>query len=237
MSVRLSFPQHVAIIMDGNGRWAQKRGLPRLSGHQKGAQVLKDVVRACPDLGVQYLTVYAFSSENWRRPAKEISGIMALLQHYLGTEAQALNEANVRLKVIGDCHKFSPTIQKQILGVETLTAKNTGLHLQIALNYGGRAEILQAVQRLATEIQKGRLTPEVITEELFQQHFYAPEIPDPELLIRTSGEQRISNYLLWQLAYTELLFVEKLWPDFTPTDLERALDAYSKRERRFGQAA
>lgn len=237
MSATVSLPQHVALIMDGNRRWAQRRGLPPLAGHQQGAQALKKVVRACPDLGIRYLTVYAFSSENWQRPILEISGLIDLLKYYLKTEAKELHKAQVRLKVIGDKKRFSPFIQKQMEDVEALTAQNTRLHLQIALNYGSRAEIVHAAQGLARAVQKGLLTPEDITEEMVQKHFYAPEVPDPELLIRTSGEQRVSNYLLWQLAYTEFLFVEKMWPDFTPADLEKALDAYTKRERRFGHAA
>jgi len=231
-------PQHVAIIMDGNGRWARQRSLSRLEGHKKGSEVTHDIVKAAANLGISYLTLYAFSSENWRRDQQEVSGLMALLKHYLEHKTDSFHKEGIRLKVIGERDLLPNSILKLIENAEERTKSNTeGLTLQMAISYGSRAEIIHATKAIAEKVRDKRLEPEDITEQVFENHLYTADVPDPDLLIRTSGEQRISNYLLWQLAYTELIFVEKFWPDFTAQDLEDALLTYQNRERRFGTAA
>ncbi|HUX78263.1 MAG TPA: isoprenyl transferase [Alphaproteobacteria bacterium] len=233
----IKVPQHVAIIMDGNGRWARQQSLSRLEGHKRGSEVAREIVTAASRIGVSYLTLYAFSSENWRRDPLEISGLMALLKHYLETEAEELHKEGVRLKVIGERGLLPNTILALVEQVEELTKINKKLTIQMAISYGSRAEIINAVREIAQKSRDRRLDPEKITEQVFEQYLYTAGVPDPDLLIRTSGEQRISNYLLWQVAYTELVFVDKYWPDFTPEDFMDALLTFQNRERRFGTAA
>jgi len=230
-------PQHVAIIMDGNGRWARQQSLSRLVGHQRGSEVAREIVNVAARLGISYLTLYAFSSENWRRDPHEVSGLMALLKHYLESKSEELHQEGVRLKVIGERHLLPNTILDLIDQVEKLTKSNKTITLQMAISYGSRAEIINAVQQIAHKVRDQRLDPDGITETIFENHLYTSGIPDPDLLIRTSGEQRISNYLLWQLAYTELVFVDKFWPDFSEEDFIQALITYQNRERRFGTTA
>jgi undecaprenyl diphosphate synthase len=227
-------PRHVAIIMDGNGRWAKARGLPRTAGHRKGAEAVRRAIEAARDLGVAYLTIFSFSSENWRRPQGEVIDLMQLLRFYLRSEIADLHRNNVRLRIIGDRERLDPDIISLIDKAETLTHDNSGLTLVIALSYGSRQEITAAARNLAREVAAGRLSPEDIDEERFAGCLLTRDIPDPDLLIRTSGEQRISNFLLWQLAYTELVFVETHWPDFTKRDLEDAIREFHRRDRRFG---
>lgn len=233
----LKVPQHVAIIMDGNGRWAREQSLSRLEGHKRGSEVAREIVTAASRIGVSYLTLYAFSSENWRRDPNEVSGLMTLLKHYLETEAEEFHKEGVKLRVIGERELLPNTILNLVEEVEELTKKNKTITLQMAISYGSRAEILHAVQEIGQKIRDRRLDPDNITEEIFEEHLYTAGVPDPDLLIRTSGEQRISNYLLWQLAYTELVFVDKYWPDFTQEDFMETLMTYQNRERRFGTAA
>jgi undecaprenyl diphosphate synthase len=227
-------PRHVAIIMDGNGRWAKARGLPRTAGHRKGAEAVRRAIEAARDLGVAYLTIFSFSSENWRRPQGEVIDLMQLLRFYLRSEIADLHRNNVRLRIIGDRERLDPDIISLIDKAETLTHDNSGLTLVIALSYGSRQEITAAARNLAREVAAGRLSPEDIDEERFAGCLLTRDIPDPDLLIRTSGEQRISNFLLWQVAYTELVFVETHWPDFTKRDLEDAIREFHRRDRRFG---
>jgi undecaprenyl diphosphate synthase len=227
-------PRHVAIIMDGNGRWAKARGLPRTAGHRKGAEAVRRAIEAARDLGIAYLTIFSFSSENWRRPQGEVIDLMQLLRFYLRSEIADLHRNNVRLRIIGDRERLDPDIISLIDKAETLTHDNSGLTLVIALSYGSRQEITAAARNLAREVAAGRLSPEDIDEERFAGCLLTRDIPDPDLLIRTSGEQRISNFLLWQLAYTELVFVETHWPDFTKRDLEDAIREFHRRDRRFG---
>jgi len=227
-------PAHVAIIMDGNGRWAKARGLPRVAGHRRGAEAARRAVQAAAELGVSYLTLFGFSSENWKRPADEVGDLMALLRHYLRGEVADLHRNNVRVRVIGDRERLAPDIVTLIDNTETLTANNTRLQLQIALSYGGRAEIAGAARRIAEEVRAGKLDPAAIDEACFAHHLLTAGVPDPDLVIRTSGEQRISNFLLWQAAYSEFVFIETLWPDFTKADFERALGEFHGRERRYG---
>ncbi|MGL5784743.1 MAG: isoprenyl transferase [Alphaproteobacteria bacterium] len=231
------FPQHVAIIMDGNRRWAKNQGLSALEGHRRGASALKKIVKACPKLGIRYLTVYAFSSENWDRPKQEVLGLMTLMQDYLKREIDELDRHGVCLRVLGEHSNLPHRLQSLIQEAETQTSKNTTLGLQVAISYGGRSEIVRAIQSLVKDALSQGLPTDSITESFFASYLDTKGIPDPDLLIRTSGETRISNYLLWQIAYTELMFVEKYWPDFKPEDLEIALQMYMKRERRFGKAA
>jgi len=220
--------------MDGNGRWAKARGLPRTAGHRKGAEAVRRAIEAARDLGVAYLTIFSFSSENWRRPQGEVIDLMQLLRFYLRSEIADLHRNNVRLRIIGDRERLDPDIISLIDKAETLTHDNSGLTLVIALSYGSRQEITAAARNLAREVAAGRLSPEDIDEERFAGCLLTRDIPDPDLLIRTSGEQRISNFLLWQLAYTELVFVETHWPDFTKRDLEDAIREFHRRDRRFG---
>jgi len=227
-------PKHVAIIMDGNGRWAKARGLPRTAGHRKGVEAVRRTVEAARELGIPYLTMFGFSSENWRRPEGEIFDLMQLLRFYLRSEIAELHKNGVRLRVIGDRSKLSGDIVTMIEKAEELTRGNTELNLIIALSYGARQEIVSAARRMVEDALAGRLSPEDVTEESFSARLLTRDIPDPDLLVRTSGEQRISNFLLWQLAYTELVFVDTLWPDFTKRDLEDAIREFNQRDRRFG---
>ncbi len=229
-------PTHVAIIMDGNGRWAKARGLPRTAGHKKGADSLRTVMNACRDNGVQYLTVYAFSSENWKRPAGEVSDLMQLLKLYLSREISELHENGIRLRFIGDRAQLAPDILSMLENAEKLTAGNTQFHFTVALSYGSRQEMLRAVQRVAARVKEGELQPEEITEEMLISSLDTAGLPDPDLLIRTGGEQRLSNFLLWQSAYAEFYFTPTLWPDFSAEHFNQAISEYAKRERRYGNA-
>lgn len=225
---------HVAIIMDGNGRWAQHRGMPRVFGHRKGVDSVRKVVAAAPDLGIRYLTLFAFSSENWCRPISEVSEIMGLLRRYLRQEVAELNSAGVRLRTIGDRSRLDKDIIDLVEHAETLTRENTNLDLILALNYGAQDEMVRACQRLAEDVAAGRLKPEDITKDMLQRSLETATIPDPDLIIRTSGEQRLSNFLLWQAAYSEFMFVDTLWPDFDGDALASAVGEFGRRERRYG---
>lgn len=227
-------PTHIAIIMDGNGRWSSQRNLPTILGHREGASTLKRITQHAGQKGIKYLTVYAFSTENWKRPIQWVQELMGLLRYYLKNEIKEILKNNVKLTVIGNRTDFDQDIQTLIQEAEEATKNNTGLNLVIALNYGGRKDILQACQSIAKKVEAGELTPDQITESLFSDNLYTQDIPDPDLLIRTSGEYRISNYLLWQLAYSEFVFTDKLWPDFNEDDLDDAIKQYQSRNRRFG---
>jgi undecaprenyl diphosphate synthase len=227
-------PGHVAIIMDGNGRWAKARSLPRTAGHKKGVDAVRRTVEAARELGIGTLTIFSFSSENWRRPEEEVSDLMGLLRFYLRSEVAELHRAGVRLRVIGDRTRLSEDINRLIDNAEGLTHDNRVMTLVVALSYGSRLEIVHAARRLAEEVVAGRLSPETIDEDALSARLYTADIPDPDLIIRTSGEKRISNFLLWQAAYAELVFVDTLWPDFTKRDLEAAIEEFHRRERRFG---
>lgn len=229
-----NIPKHIAIIMDGNGRWAAKRALPKKAGHRAGAKTLENISQAAIDLGIEHLTVYAFSTENWKRSEEEVKGIMDLLREYLKTYIDRAKKDNVRVHIIGDITRLDKDIQQQIVELEGLTKDKTGMNLHIALNYGGRDELLRAIRKVGQDVVKGKYKAEEIGEKELEQYLDTKEIPDPELLIRTSGEERISNFLLWQIAYSELSFSEKLWPDFTEYDLQQAIYQYQNRERRFG---
>ncbi|WP_455210388.1 isoprenyl transferase [Kaarinaea lacus] len=230
-----SVPRHIAIIMDGNGRWAKQRNQPRFFGHKAGVEAVRDVVKACAQRGIEVLTLFAFSSENWRRPQKEVSLLMELLYTALTREVSKLNSNNVRLRIIGDRSVFSEKLQSRLRESELLTGKNTGLILVVAVNYGGRWDISQAARQVTDKALAGELTASDITPELIGQHLSLADLPEPDLFIRTGGEQRVSNFLLWQLAYTELFFTETLWPDFSATSLDEAINSFSKRQRRFGR--
>lgn len=227
-------PEHVAIIMDGNGRWARARGLPRTAGHKRGADAVKRTIRAAGDLGIRYLTLFGFSSENWQRPEAEVRDLMALLRFYLINDIKELADEGVRLKVIGERNRLPEDTVKMIENAEQLTASNEKLILTIALSYGSRQELVLAAQRLAEQVRDGSLNPADIDESSFAAQLHTKDIPDPDLLIRTSGEQRISNFLLWQLAYTELVFTETRWPDFGAAELDDAIAEFRRRERRYG---
>lgn len=227
-------PEHLGIIMDGNGRWAKKRGLPRSAGHVAGAAVFKNIVRYCSKIGIRYLTVYAFSTENWKRPQEEVLTLIKLFKQYLSDALTNFLDENIRVRFLGDEQAFDPRLRELIDETVQVSKNRTGMVLNVALNYGGRAEILHAVKLLAQDVQKGLLSPEEINEDAFSRRLYTAGQPDPDLIIRPSGEQRISNFLLWQSAYTEYVFMDILWPDFRPEDLEHALDLYSARNRRFG---
>jgi undecaprenyl diphosphate synthase len=233
-AVPRALPRHIAIIMDGNGRWAKARGLPRIAGHRSGAEAVRRTVTAAGELGIPYLTLFGFSSENWKRPSAEVQDLMVLLRHYLRGEIAELQRNGVRLKVIGQLTRLAPDIVGMIARAETLTRENSQITLTIALSYGGRAEIVAAVQAIAAEVARGSLAAEDVDEDCLARHLFTADIPDPDLLIRTSGEQRISNFLLWQCAYSELVFTKTLWPDFSRNDLEQAIDDYCGRERRYG---
>ena len=230
-------PVHVAIIMDGNGRWAKARGLPRVAGHRRGAEAVRRTIVAAAEFGISYLTLFGFSSENWKRPSTEVDDLMGLLRVYLRGEIAELHQKGVRLRIIGDRTRLAPDIVTLIANAEALTRDNKGLNLVVALSYGGRDDIVQAARRIAAEAAAGRLKPEEIDATRFDDYLFTAGIPDPDLLIRTSGEKRISNFLLWQSAYTELVFVDTLWPDFGAGDLEKALQEFHGRERRFGASA
>jgi len=227
-------PRHIAIIMDGNGRWAKKKGLPRIAGHRRGAEVVKSIVRACDDLGVEFLTLYTFSTENWKRPEKEINFLMQLLSWFLDKEIQNLNRNNARFTTIGDVNRLPAEAQKVINRAKQQTQHNSGLTLILALNYGGRAEILRAVKTLLNDLTLKKVSLSELDEQIFSGYLYTAGIPDPDLLIRTSGEMRLSNFLLWQLSYSELYVTEKFWPEFNKNDLKQAITDYKKRKRRFG---
>jgi undecaprenyl diphosphate synthase len=227
-------PRHIAIIMDGNGRWAEARGQPRIFGHRHGAEALRRTIEAAADLDVPYLTLFGFSSENWRRPSTEVHDLMGLLRHYLRGEIAELHRSGVRLRVIGDVARLAPDIVDLIEGAEALTGGNTRINLTVALSYGGRAEIVAAVRAIAAQAARGVVLADAIDEALIARHLFTAELPDPDLLIRTGGEQRISNFLLWQCAYSELVFSQTLWPDFARSDLEQAIADYCGRERRYG---
>jgi len=227
-------PQHVAIIMDGNGRWAQRRGLPRIRGHQVGTESVRAIVRACKKAGVKYLTLYAFSVENWVRPKTEIRGLMRILKHFLMKEEQELHKNQVRLRVIGRLYDLPADVQAELKRVMKATGHYTGGQLILALSYGGRAEIVDAVRSIAKKVKKGEISPDSIDDKTIAENLYAPDIPDPDLMIRTSGELRISNFLLWQLSYAEFYITDILWPDFREEEFARALEAFSRRRRRFG---
>jgi undecaprenyl diphosphate synthase len=229
-----ALPRHVAIIMDGNGRWAEARGLPRIAGHRSGAEAARRTVAAAAELGIPYLTLFGFSSENWKRPSTEIHDLMGLLRHYLRGEIAELHRNGIRLKVIGQIARFAPDIVSMIEYAEAATRENPRITLTIALSYGGRAEIVAAVRSLAAQAASGKLDPEAVDEECIARHLFTADLPDPDLLIRTSGEQRISNFLLWQCAYSELVFTKTLWPDFSKHDLDQAIDDFCGRERRYG---
>ena len=234
MSLSDALPRHIAIIMDGNGRWAKARGLPRIAGHRRGAEAVRRTLVAAGELGVPYLTLFGFSSENWKRPLDEIDDLMGLLRHYLRGEIAELHKNGVRLRVIGDKGRLSPDIVAMITNAEALTRNNQGTNLTIALSYGGRAEIAAATRTIAAKVAAGELALTAIDEELIARHLFTADLPDPDLLIRTSGEQRLSNFLLWQCAYAELVFTKTLWPDFGRDDLEAAIADYCCRERRYG---
>jgi undecaprenyl diphosphate synthase len=234
LSSALPPPVHVAIVMDGNGRWAKARGLPRTAGHRRGAEAVRQAVRSAIELGVSYLTLFGFSSENWRRPAAEIDDLMGLLRLYLRGEVAELHRNGVRLRIIGDRGRLAPDIVKLIENAEALTADNRALVLTVALSYGGRQDIVQAARQLAEEARIGRLEPGKIDEATLASRLWTAEIPDPDLVIRTSGERRLSNFLLWQSAYAEFVYLETLWPDFGKADFEHAILEYHGRERRYG---
>lgn len=227
--------QHVAIIMDGNGRWAKKRGMPRTYGHKKGAENVVKITRSMKESGIKFLTLYAFSTENWQRSKDEVDALMQLLNEYLDKELKEIMENNVRIRFIGERYMLSPSIQEKMLHLEKESAENTDLTLCIALSYGSRQEILAATQKIAQKVASGKMDVSQITQEAFSNELYTRDIPDPDILIRTSGEQRISNYLLWQLAYTELFFTDTLWPDFDKNELCDIIQNFNKRERRYGK--
>ena len=227
-------PYHLAVIMDGNGRWAQQRALPQAVGHRQGAETLRRVVIASRDLGIRYLTAFVFSTENWRRPRQEVATLMELLRVYLTNRVHELNENNVKLRVIGERSALAPDITQLIADAEARTAGNTDLCLTLAVNYGGRQEILNGVRRFAEQVRRGTLTPSNLNEDLFEEYLYTWDLPDPDLVIRTGREHRLSNFLLWQVAYSEFIFLDTLWPDFSPLDLDAAIAEFGRRKRRFG---
>lgn len=228
-------PEHVGIIMDGNGRWAKRRNMPRQAGHRVGAENFRKITRYCSRIGIKYLTVYAFSTENWKRPKEEVDALMSIFYDYLVEALRDFREENIRTRFIGDVTAFNPELQKLIKETEELSADKTGMCLNIAMNYGGRDEMIRAVKSIATDAAEGKLSAEDVTAELLSSRMYTANQPDPDLIIRPSGEYRTSNFLLWQSAYSEYVFMDDiLWPDFTTEHLENALDEYAKRNRRFG---
>ena len=230
-----NYPRHVAIIMDGNGRWASRRRLPRFAGHKAGVETVKGVVRACGEKGVEVLTLFAFSSENWRRPQEEVGLLMGLFMTALDQQVRKLHEHDIRLRIIGDRSAFSRMLQERIEAAESLTRTNTGLTLVIAANYGGRWDMVEAARTIASRVQAGELTPDQVSPQLVQSLLSLRDFPEPDLFIRTGGEKRVSNFLLWQLAYTELYFTDTLWPDFDRQAFEGALTSFATRQRRFGR--
>jgi undecaprenyl diphosphate synthase len=233
-SARVAMPAHVAIIMDGNGRWAKARGFPRVEGHRNGVESVRTIVRTAGEVGVKYLTLYAFSVENWNRPKDEVDTLMKYLARFLKNEIGELNRNNVRLEAIGQIWRLPEAVQEQLARTKAATAKNNGLTLILALSYGGRAEIVEAVRELAAKARRGEIDPAEITEQSLAQHLYTAQIPDPDLLIRTSGELRISNFLLWQCSYAEFVVTPTLWPDFRKPQFFEALEEYARRHRRYG---
>lgn len=231
-----ALPRHVAIIMDGNGRWAKQRGLPRLKGHEQGAESVRTAIRACRNAGVEFLTLYAFSVENWKRSRQEVGGLMRLLRRFLRDQERELHENQVRLRMIGRMEDLADALRADLDRVALATRDYTGGQLILALSYGGRTEIAAAARAIACEVRDGRLNSERVDEACVAAHLYAPDVPDPDLMIRTSGELRISNFLLWQLSYTELYFTDVLWPDFREEHFRAALDEYARRQRRYGGA-
>jgi undecaprenyl diphosphate synthase len=225
---------HIAIIMDGNGRWAKERGLPRAEGHRAGAESIREVTQACIELGVKYLTLYAFSSENWNRPKNEVDGLMKLLDRFLDDKASELDKQNIRLLAIGDLDRLPAATRKRLDRIQEQTKNHQTMTLVLALSYGAREEITAAVRSIAKAVVAGKFSIEEIDPELFSRHLYTKNIPDPDLLIRTSGEMRVSNFLLWQISYSEIVIVKKMWPDFRQGDLFAAVEEYKKRHRRFG---
>ena len=228
-------PQHVAVIMDGNGRWAQMRGLPRIMGHRRGVDALKDLLRCCRDWGIGALTAYAFSTENWGRPLEEVDFLMTLFERILRQELREMMEEGVRIRFVGNLQALPSSLQAEIERSMEETANNQGIQFTVATNYGGRQEIMQACRAIATQVQQGKLQPDEIDEALFEKHLYTRGITDPDLLIRTSGEMRISNFLLWQVAYAEIYVTENFWPDFDRAEFHQALSNYQQRDRRFGK--
>ncbi|MBN8543044.1 MAG: isoprenyl transferase [Alphaproteobacteria bacterium] len=230
-----ALPAHIAIIMDGNGRWAKQQGIARVRGHKQGAEAIRTLLEACKTRPhIKYITLYAFSTENWNRPKDEVSDLMELLRHYIRHEAKTMHKEGVRLRFIGDREALSKDIQKELADVEAMTAGNTALTLVIALSYGSRQELANAMKRIGQKIADGSLKPDAVTEQMISEHLDTSDIPDPDLLIRTGGDERLSNFLLWQSAYTELYFTEVLWPDFSGAHLDKAIECFSQRERRFG---
>ena len=234
MEENLNIPEHVAIILDGNGRWAKEKGMPRNYGHMQGAKAVEDILVDARDLGIKYLTVYAFSTENWSRPEAEVSALMTILRNYLKTSIKKSMKNNVRCRVIGERSALSDDINAAITELEEATAGNTGLTFTIAINYGGRDEITRAVRKVAKKVESGEITADEVTEQMIAENLDTSFMPDPDLLIRTCNEQRISNYLLWQCAYTEFYFTPVAWPDFNKDELVKAIEAYSGRNRKFG---
>jgi undecaprenyl diphosphate synthase len=232
--VKAALPRHVAIIMDGNGRWAKERHLPRIEGHRAGADSARIIIRTAGELGLKYLTLYAFSVENWNRPKEEVDALMKYLVHYLKSETPELNKNNVRLEVIGQIYRLPEAVQEHLMRSIATLSRNNGLTLVMALSYGGRTEIVDAVRSIAKQVKDGKLDPADITERVFADHLYTVNIPDPDVLIRTSGEMRVSNFLLWQISYTELVVTPTLWPDFRKPQFYAALEEYHRRHRRFG---
>ncbi len=227
-------PKHIAIIPDGNGRWANSKGMPRNAGHREGSNTLKEIVEHCAEIGIEYLTIYAFSTENWKRPQSEVDSLMSLIQEFLQKAEQNLSGKNVQIRIIGNIFGLSKNLQKEIPKVVEMTRRNTGLVLNIALNYGGRDEIVNAVQQIANEIKDNKINVSDVNEQLISNKLYTSNVPDPDLLIRTGGEKRLSNFLLWQAAYTEIWCSDVLWPDFKKEDLLKAIYNYQNRERRYG---
>ena len=230
----LNVPQHVAIILDGNGRWAKKKHLPRNMGHVQGSKTVERIIEDAYDLGIKYLTVYAFSTENWKRPKDEVDALMKLLRDYLKKCIKRANKNNMKVRVIGDVSGLSQDLQDKIRQLEEASKDNTGINFTIALNYGSRDEMVRAMKHMAEDIQSGRIQKEDITEASFQNYLDTRDLPDPDLMIRTSGEERLSNFMLWQLAYTEFYFTDVLWPDFNKKELKKAIEYYNGRDRRFG---
>jgi undecaprenyl diphosphate synthase len=231
---RASLPRHAAIIMDGNGRWAKSRGLPRIEGHRIGAESARTIIRTAGELGIKYLTLYAFSAENWNRPKDEVDSLMKYLVHYLKSETSELNKNNVRLEVIGQIYRLPDNVQEQLRKTIATLSKNNGLTLIMALSYGGRIEIIEAVRSIAQKVKEGRLEPADINERVISEHLWTRNVPDPDVLIRTSGEMRVSNFLLWQISYAELVITPTFWPDFRKPQFFEALEEYARRHRRFG---
>jgi undecaprenyl diphosphate synthase len=234
LEAKTNLPRHVAVIMDGNGRWAKSRHLPRVEGHRRGADSAREIIRTAGEVGIKYLTLYAFSAENWNRPKDEVDALMKYLVHYLKTETSELNKSNVRLEVIGQIWRLPENVQEHLRKSIATLSKNNGLTLVMALSYGSRIEIVDAVRQIAEKVKSGKIEPADITEKVISDHLWTRSVPDPDLLIRTSGEMRVSNFLLWQISYAELVVTPTLWPDFRKPHFFAALEEYAKRHRRFG---